>query len=339
MTYITGPKQLLTSQSTPDGFSTNNPKDIINTNNIRNNKDSALNNNRNNIHSTITNPIRNNNIDTVTTTNFVRNNGISTTTNPDRNNNTTNDITNTNINIKKQFSGLNSLNKTIITSSPNPEASITTFTNIINPLFPRPNLNPKIKRLFPSKQLTNVINQQQASGISSSNSNNTQSISNFNIGTANTWHDLIIRSQSQQKQQNSSLFQEKHLVKSFAHFPFKNLPKAPLSTCTTSLIPSNSNQLGNLVNVSPTTTTSINFSKGRQLLPRITHPIPNSAAVLRRPFTVITRPRSLVVQTPASEEYIKSFPEVAAPEGFPEGVKDPEEETILRNIIELQRIN
>lgn len=339
MNYIAGPNQLLTSQSTPDGFSTNNPKAFKFTNNIRNIKDSALNNNRNNIHSAITNPIRNNNIATVTTTNIVRNNGISTTTNPDRNNNTANVITNTNINRNKQFSRLNALNTITVTSSTNLESPTNTFTNIINPLFPRPNLNPKINRLFPSKQLTNVNNQQQSTGISSSSSNNTKTISNLNSGTANTWHDLIIRSQSQQKQQNSSFSQEKHFVKSFAKFPSKNLPKAPLSTSTTSISPSNSNQLGNLVNVSPITTTSINSGKGRQLIPQITRPIPNSAAVLRRPFTVITRPRSRVVQTPASEEYIKSFPEVAAPEGFPEGVKDPEEETIRSNIIELQRIN
>jgi len=337
MNYIAGPNQLLTSQSTPGVFSTNNPKAIIFTNNIRNNKDSTLNNNRNNIHSTITNPFRNNNISTVTTTNIVRNNGKSTTTNPDRNNNTTNDVINTNINRNNQFTGLNALNTNTVTSSPNLESISNTFTNIINPLFPRPNLNPKINRLFPNRQLTNTINQQQTTGISSS-SNNSQAISNFNSGTANTWHDLILRSQSQQKQHNSTFSQEKHFVKSFPQFPSKILSKALLSTSTTSISPSNSNKLGNLVNVSPTTTSN-NSGKGRQLLPQIARPILNSAAVLRRPFTVITRPRSRVVQTPASEEYIKSFPEVAAPEGFPEGVKDPEEETIRSNIIELQRIN
>jgi len=44
-----------------------------------------------------------------------------------------------------------------------------------------------------------------------------------------------------------------------------------------------------------------------------------------------------VVQTPVSNDYIKSFPEVAAPEGFPG--EDPEEGTIREAIFELQRIN
>jgi len=333
MNYIAGPNELLTSQSTPDVFSTNNPKDITFTNNIRNNKDSTLNNNRNNIHSSKTNPIRNNNITKVTNNNIARNNGISTsTTNSIRNNNISKDVKNTNTPRNNQLPTFSTVSNLIVSTTPDSVAA-TTFTNNNNPLFPRPNLNPKINRLFPSRQLINKINQKEAS-ISSSGSNNTRTSSNFNSGSANTWHDLIIRSQSQQKQHNSSISQEKHFVKSFAQFPSNNIPKAPLSTSTTSLTPSNSNQLGSLVKSS--TTTSINFDKGRQLLPQVIRPVP---AVLRRPFTPITRPRSRVVQTPASEDYIKSFPEVAAPEGFPEGVKDPEEETIRMNIFELQRIN
>jgi len=338
MNYIAGPNQLLTSQSTPGGSSTNTPKTNIITNNIRNNKDSTLNNIRNNIHSATTNPIRSNNNAKATTTNIVRNKGISTTTNSNRNKNTTKDVTHNNINRNKQLLGLNAINNSPVTSIPNTEAP--SFTNIINPLFPRPNLNPKINHLFPNRQSTNLVNQKQiSSSSSSSSSNNAKTISSFNNGAVNTWHDLIIRSQSQQKQQNSSLSQEKHFVKSFAQFPSKNLPKTLSNIPTKSIHPNNNNQIRNIVNASPTTSTTINSGKGRQLISQINPPVPSSATVLRRPFTPITRPRSRIVQTPASEEYIKSFPEVAAPEGFPDGVKDPEEETIRNNIIELQRIN
>jgi len=345
MTYIAGSNQLLTSQSVPDISNTNKSKATIFTNNIRNNKNSALNNiSNNNIQSAATNPFRKNNlakVTTPTTTNIVRNNDISPpSTNLITNNNTTKDITNSNIIRNKQFPSLSSTNTLALTSTPIPMAS--TINN--NPLQPRPNLNPKINRLFPSRQLINTISQKETSSSNISNSstisssNNSKTLSNDNSGSVNTWHDLILRSQSQQQQQNSSFNQEKQFVKSFAQFPSKNLPKAPLSTFTTSLSPRNNNQIGNLVRPLPIST-SLNFSKGRQLIPQITRPVPNSAAVLRRPFTPITRPRSRVIQTQASEEYIKSFPEVAAPEGFPEGVKDPEEDTIRKNIIELQRIN
>jgi len=341
MTYIAGPNQLLTTQSVPDISNTNKPKATTFTNNIRNNKNSALNNisinNNNNIQTAATNPFRKNNSAKVTTTNIVRNNDKSpSSTNLIRNINTTKDITNTNVDINKQFPSFSSRNTITVTSTPNLEVST---INNINPLQPRPNLNPKINRLFPSRQLINTINQKESSSSSSnSSSSSSKSLSNVNSGSVNTWHDLILKSQSQQQQQNSSFNQEKQFVKSFVQFSPSNLPKAPLSTFTTSLSPRNNNQIGNLVRPSPIST-SINISKGRQLIPQITRPIQNSAAVLRRPFTPITRPRSRVVQTQASEEYIKSFPEVAAPEGFPEGVKDPEEETIRKNIIELQRIN
>ncbi|KAK7078994.1 hypothetical protein SK128_025387 [Halocaridina rubra] len=64
---------------------------------------------------------------------------------------------------------------------------------------------------------------------------------------------------------------------------------------------------------------------------------PSKPPVIRRPLTPLTRPRSVVAQTPVSDDYIRNFPEVAAPEGFPG--EDPEEETIRNNIFELQRIN
>ncbi|KAK4296568.1 hypothetical protein Pmani_030961 [Petrolisthes manimaculis] len=71
--------------------------------------------------------------------------------------------------------------------------------------------------------------------------------------------------------------------------------------------------------------------RGRQLLS------PNRQTTLPTPRTSNTRPISRVVQSPVSDEYIKSFPEVAAPEGFPG--EDPEEDTIREAIFELQRIN
>lgn len=340
MTYIAGPNQLLTSQSVPDISNTNTPKATIFTNNIRNNKNPALNNISNNIHSAATNPLRKDNIAKVTTTNIARKNDTaSSSTNLIRNNNTTKDITNSNLNRDKQLPSLSLKNTIAVASTAIP---VVATINNINPLQPRPNLNPKINRLFPSRQLIGKINQKESSSSSSnsssSRSNNSKTFSNVNSGSVNTWHDLILRSHSQQQQQNSSFNQEKHFVKSFPQFPSKNFPKEPLSTSTTSLSPRNNNQIGNLVRPFPITTT-LNFSKGRQLIPQITRPVPNSAAVLRRPFTPITRPRSRVIQTQVSNDYIKSFPEVAAPEGFPEGVKDPEEDTIRKNIIELQRIN
>lgn len=78
-------------------------------------------------------------------------------------------------------------------------------------------------------------------------------------------------------------------------------------------------------------TTRAQGGEGRQLLSPGRHP------TLRRPFTPITRPRSQVVQTPVSDDYIKSFPEIAAPEGLPG--EDPEEDTIREAIFELQRVN
>ncbi|XP_042221767.1 mucin-5AC-like [Homarus americanus] len=205
---------------------------------------------------------------------------------------------------------------------------------------------PRLQRLFPSRQLANSFTLQQNSQSSSSQSWRGQSSSTSTsqlpggVGTLQQLRQAQSSNTKEKSTSSSSSFSTNSLAQ-----PLDNETPATLTgqevMTQPSLTPFNPPALRNsFVGItsrkpsstkSPLTTPGPSRDRGRQLLS------PRRRPTLRRPLTPITRPRSQVVQTPVSDEYIKAFPEVAAPEGFPG--EDPEEDTIKEAIFELQRLN
>lgn len=171
-----------------------------------------------------------------------------------------------------------------------------------------PTLPPRLQRLFPSQRLVQSLRQESSSSSSSSESTSSRTSTSQLLAAAGMLQKLE-KSSSSSSSKSSSSSQQKSSSSSLS---------SPPSASKTEAAPA-------------ATSAPAGEKRGRVLVPNTRRP------VLRRPATPITRPRSKVVQSPVSDDYINNFPEAAAPEGFPG--EDPEEATIRDNLFELQRVN
>ncbi|XP_068245818.1 uncharacterized protein [Palaemon carinicauda] len=198
---------------------------------------------------------------------------------------------------------------------------------------------PSLQRLFPSQQIpgTFTLHQNGESFASSSfSSSSSSSMSHEESHHMNSSHfsrsnTEPLLGQSQDSSSNSIISEQEE--ESSSSSSSQNTPKKPDTTANP--LPATRKVISRAklfpTSVKPTTVlNSVSQGVGKTLL---SHQMP----VLQRPLTPKTRPLTRLAQRPVSEDYIKNFPEAAAPEGFPG--EDPEEETIKNNIIELQRIN
>ncbi|XP_042890490.1 BRD4-interacting chromatin-remodeling complex-associated protein-like isoform X5 [Penaeus japonicus] len=192
----------------------------------------------------------------------------------------------------------------------------------------RPSPPPRLQRLFPSQRLIDSLRQEQSSFSSSTSSESSQETSSrtstSQLLAAAGMLQKVEKSSSNSSNSSSSSKQESS--SSSAAFSSKG------SSASNAVASSGAAPPSPLRKKKPSPASDPSGEKrGRVLVPNKRRP------VLRRPATPITRPRSRVVQTPVSDDYINNFPEAAAPEGFPG--EDPEEATIKENLFELKRVN
>ncbi|XP_037804989.1 BRD4-interacting chromatin-remodeling complex-associated protein-like isoform X2 [Penaeus monodon] len=190
----------------------------------------------------------------------------------------------------------------------------------------RPSLPPRLQRLFPSQRLIQSLRQEQSSSSSSESTRETSSRTSTSqlLAAAGMLQKLEKSSSNSSSKSSSSSSQQESSASSLS------LP-AEGSPASNAVEPEGAAPPPPAKEEPAPAPASAPEKRGRVLVPNTRRP------VLRRPATPITRPRSQVVQSPVSDDYINNFPEAAAPEGFPG--EDPEEATIRDNLFELQRVN
>ncbi|XP_047488709.1 proline-rich receptor-like protein kinase PERK9 [Penaeus chinensis] len=190
----------------------------------------------------------------------------------------------------------------------------------------RPSLAPRLQRVFPSQRLIQSIRQEQSSSSSESTRETSSRTSTSQLLAAAGMLQKLEKSSSNSSSKSSSSSQQESSSSSLS------LP-AEGSSASNAVEPEGAAPPPPAKEKpAPAPASGPEGEKrGRILVPNTRRP------VLRRPATPLTRPRSQVVQSPVSDDYINNFPEAAAPEGFPG--EDPEEGTIRENLFELQRVN
>ncbi|KAK3878976.1 hypothetical protein Pcinc_016420 [Petrolisthes cinctipes] len=232
---------------------------------------------------------------------------------------------------------------------------------------PVPTQPPRLQQVIPLQVLTNNINEMQRNMVtslqplqtqssrSSSNSNTSNSSKSSSSSSSSSssrtsilqrYNQSGVNKQVSESRRTSNTQQEKNSDSSSFSSSMRDIPAPaagrgsrprpsllPLQSLKSSSTSSVNNNAQQQVSSGKTSfiITQRGDGRGRQLLS------PNRQTTLPTPRNSNTRPISRVVQSPVSDEYIKSFPEVAAPEGFPG--EDPEKDTIREAIFELQRIN